>query len=1501
MISLLLVKVIVVSLVLSPLSIQRAYAHEVHNDIPEAQIEESHDCYPAFNCMDDFEMYTTPAALFTTPVALSFSDYVPFSNEYKALAAILAAGGIYFTDIEHMRSAVNLLYDSLDSNSRSLLNHRANNPVYVDNTSVRAIEWTAEDLTPIWNQAYNLFRFYVVNNGRMLHILSVSDADISSFHIGNYVGSSVIPVIDFDLLPFWETNCPYLRRHFNQTYHFGYLPVFSPAYISALSGMFSNSVIFEGNMYTNRMVYCHHGPGCRMEMHCYRNDIRTYFIDWDQHRLYWSWPPGAVRCYGHTLMPLGFVIGRFYSEWLSNYMWRFYSVYLQITPNHGAILLFANIVPTTDAAIGPRSDPIPNFLPAAVDVIIGNLAKANIVTSMADAQAVFLDTAGFVNATDYVMLRFPDSVHELLSATIEDVVISDIETITPSYAAYRALAAILAAGGIYFTTNEHMEAGVALLYNSLDAATRTFLNYNTTLIENVDNSVRATRWTTETLTPIWNQANSLFRDHVVDSGQMISRIRTPVVDVPTSFHIGNYIGESTIPVICLDFLPATYNLPTAEVMRTIGISAPSYVNALVSIPFPRTVVARGFAYYTEVFTGTPPQLLPWEQALVVFVDDGRSPIMDWVNTGSHTLAPVGFAVLMSDNQNNIELVHAHLRTNRYGRSELRFVPVVRRFSLRHYFEFEPTVPEPNVTIAHLASANVVTRMSAARTLFQETANVSTDTEHVLIWAPNRAYELLNATVTDVVIAVENEIIQRTGLVRYSSPIDSSRDYSVFFVFNEEYFFASSYEYNPSLATMSLLFQLSSWGSNDEIEYYNKMLNARNLLTEIGFVGFEHNYTDFINNGIIGKPTRDSIGVVAAHRIISTDDALTGDTREYTLIAMAVRGGNYESEWASNFTIGIRGYHQGFYQASAIVAQFLQDYINDQGITGDIKLWLTGYSRSGAAANLTAGGINSGRITLPPEVTLESHNFFTYTFATPAGVLRASAVQYENIFNILHPSDAVPMLAPYYWQFTRYGTDMRLPTRETAPPPIYVPSLYRMLLHFNALESVSANNARYQLNDFTMMRIQMLIGADGATFIQEDIHNHQTQHVFLHQYVSLITRDFLQTRYNYVAIYQAGLRDLAGLFFGASPYQTEIFLEDIISRLSSGWGVLVWDLFRPFGGIEAAQLRLAQYLRESLEVAGITVYSQQEFDNAVIVLKELLINVAVRHPNRATTLIYNIESIGQAHYPEIYLAWLMSMDPNYQPSGSVVFTSGHYRIIRINCPVDVMVYYNDELVASIIDDIPQNESSIVAAINEDGEKLVFLPATEEYNIILVATDDGEMSFSVSEFNPQIGGINRIVNYFDIPIVTGQRFNVLIPSFSTMDLEDRTTSASSTVYTLATGGTIILPDENLTGYQATTAIFDINVTSADNSQGIALGSGSRRRGSYAIVTAIPHNGYKFLGWYVDNITLVSADIEYRFRVMDNINLTARFIPMEEIIPSSRIRIDILTVQLPHDTEE
>ena len=123
---------------------------------------------------------------------------------------------------------------------------------------------------------------------------------------------------------------------------------------------------------------------------------------------------------------------------------------------------------------------------------------------------------------------------------------------------------------------------------------------------------------------------------------------------------------------------------------------------------------------------------------------------------------------------------------------------------------------------------------------------------------------------------------------------------------------------------------------------------------------------------------------------------------------------------------------------------LKNYLaaaQQKGGLGVVKLWMGGYSRGAAVANLLAARVNKE---LPG---LERENVFVYTFATPValgpqdypdlqqdydnnhnadGSLKESWGE-SNIFNIISSGDIVPHLLPEEWSFHRNGNDRFLPS------------------------------------------------------------------------------------------------------------------------------------------------------------------------------------------------------------------------------------------------------------------------------------------------------------------------------------------------------------------------------------------------------------------------------------------------------------------------------------------
>lgn len=230
---------------------------------------------------------------------------------------------------------------------------------------------------------------------------------------------------------------------------------------------------------------------------------------------------------------------------------------------------------------------------------------------------------------------------------------------------------------------------------------------------------------------------------------------------------------------------------------------------------------------------------------------------------------------------------------------------------------------------------------------------------------------------------------------------SSPERHWFFPYRDEWFVTPAKEYQHELARASLGMALSAFRDvTDQLE--QKDQNIRAYLTKAGFTGLRSEQYDT-------TPTIDTIASMIGRKSI-------GDS---TLIVVAISGGGYENEWLSNFTIGDGKRHEGFNSASQKVQERIRRYLSEEGVTGNIKLWLSGYSRAAAVANITAADM------------LESKLFtdvYAYTFATPRTTRQPK--RYDSIFNIVGKFDPVPYVPFADWGYQRYGTDLYTPAQET---------------------------------------------------------------------------------------------------------------------------------------------------------------------------------------------------------------------------------------------------------------------------------------------------------------------------------------------------------------------------------------------------------------------------------------------------------------------------------------
>lgn len=248
-----------------------------------------------------------------------------------------------------------------------------------------------------------------------------------------------------------------------------------------------------------------------------------------------------------------------------------------------------------------------------------------------------------------------------------------------------------------------------------------------------------------------------------------------------------------------------------------------------------------------------------------------------------------------------------------------------------------------------------------------------------------------------------------------APLTDSIDY---YIFSDDFFRGDSRVYNDHLSTLSMCLGEASVSSTREPftpeGYKNKSRDVVAFLEDNGFGDIQ------INQAYSEKPTKDSVGVVCSHKQIVDGD------KEYALLTIIPRSAGYEAEWGNNFVLGEDGDAQGFDGCAVKCLAFAKDYIADKGIEGDIKVWISGYSRGAAISNLMAKRlIDAPKQFLGEAVELTPDNLYAYTFGTPSGAdvdNDPRNERYAGIFNSYADTEISSSMAPVVMGFGRYGTD-----------------------------------------------------------------------------------------------------------------------------------------------------------------------------------------------------------------------------------------------------------------------------------------------------------------------------------------------------------------------------------------------------------------------------------------------------------------------------------------------
>lgn len=629
--------------------------------------------------------------------------------------------------------------------------------------------------------------------------------------------------------------------------------------------------------------------------------------------------------------------------------------------------------------------------------------------------------------------------------------------------------------------------------------------------------------------------------------------------------------------------------------------------------------------------------------------------------------------------------------------------------------------------------------------------------------------LMAATMSLGVWATEETAV-KDGTFSYLSATETIYHYT--YHYDESWFCNSSKLYQHDLTKMSLRVAMAAGDIRciSGMEQKQGYENLQALMTDLGF-DFSTQHSSYPRS--ITEADYDNIGYGMGSKTITLDGG-----EKCTLILVAVRGSGYGAEWGGNFRIGEdTALHEGFAKAADQVTEAIGRYAESisDSMESNVKVWITGYSRAAATANLVAASLTD----LPEENELvpglKDEDIYAFCFACPQNTTATEAAdaQYSHIVNVVNPTDLVPKLAMSAWDFGRYGTTYYFPCRETA-------SDYQ-----------TAHDAMAQEYG-KIIHYQQLSGAEGEALLAQAVKEPEGQASAYDDITASLAHQ-AKDRGNYVNIYQDDFMDTFAVFMGKANVKVPL-------------STMKDTLFVLFAAADAA--------------------------------------VGVEQ--------FEMESLSYAHYMELCMAWLDSLDGLDRGDYEV------YRKVFVNGSADVSVYNSvGKLAAQIQDNAVQAvDNGVVARIDGNGQKIVFLPTDEAYTIRLTAADDGSATYTVAEYNINSGKVDRVVSYFDVNVTKGDEFSGTVNPDAGYSLK-------------LANGEMMPPTIDQSGSEVVT----YTVYSEADANGTAAGGGYFVGGEYCRVTAKADAGYLFAGWYAED-ELISLDTQYRFRVDSDQTLTARF---------------------------
>lgn len=534
----------------------------------------------------------------------------------------------------------------------------------------------------------------------------------------------------------------------------------------------------------------------------------------------------------------------------------------------------------------------------------------------------------------------------------------------------------------------------------------------------------------------------------------------------------------------------------------------------------------------------------------------------------------------------------------------------------------------------------------------------------------------------------------------------SCDFTFDTYYNDSYFLLDNKEYHEEIALASHAMALATFNGDEDYSVRSKYL--RELWEKENFNNI------YMNDSFYQMPSTDSIGYGIASKHIALKN------EDFTLIAVAVRGGNYDGEWASNFTLGLEGDAQGFKEATDQVIEGLTSYLKNYSISGKVKFWISGYSRAAITSNMVAGEIIKmceEKQYLTNEVHYDNDDIYAYCFEPPLGVEitleDARKDIYHGIHNLVNYNDFVPLVAPFEWGFARYGVDHYYPDRLN---DIYFDESEREKI-------ISLYHFTYGAEKFTDYSVDKWkffdIGekANENNLAREMVNPSQGR--FNHDLIHELAVNGIQTRDMYAKYVQQGIRDLMATIFGLNSDIEKLNLKNLASI------IFEYDFVRTLI-MELQEDQSTQFAMD-VELLFLQIFGANEknFDmieklyNSNALLLSFFANAYKYRKDVLTQLLYRDNAMGLlvCHMPEVSYSFLCACDSRFMGNKKCKLNDGTYKVLHIDKPASFTLFEkNIKKEVFTYKDGKMNSKHLSGEKLADGSLNIYLPNNGAYEYI-----------------------------------------------------------------------------------------------------------------------------------------------------------------------------------------